>query len=76
MQRFEVLKRRRVAGCETLILRDLAHGTFTVARDWTDWADPTVVDTLGLPPQRLDAESLLELVVVVERLTQQLSGRD
>ena len=75
-QRFQVLKTRRVAGCETLILRDLAHVTFTIARDWTDWADPTVVDTLGLPLQRLDADSLLELVVVVERLTQQLGRRD
>ena len=71
-----MLKTRRVAGCETLILRDLAHGTFTVARDCTDWADPTVVDTLGLPPQRLNADSLLELVVVVARLTQQLGRRD
>jgi hypothetical protein len=39
-QRFEVLKTRRLAGLDTLILRDLAHGSFSIARDWTDWADP------------------------------------
>jgi hypothetical protein len=71
-----VLKTRRVAGVETLILRDLAQGSFCVARDWTDWADPTVVDTLGLSPLPLDAESLLELVVVVERLVKQLERTD
>jgi len=71
-----VLKTRRVAGSETLLLRDLAHGSFAVARDWTDWADPTVGDTLGLPPQRLDAASLLELVVFVERLAKQLQRTD
>ena len=71
-----MLKTRRVAGIETLLLRDLAHGSFSIARDWTDWADPTVVDTLGLPPQRLEAESLLELIVFVERLAKQLGRTD
>jgi len=68
-QSFQVLKTRRTAGRETLILRDPAHGSFCVAREWTDRADPTLLDTLGLPPQRLDATSLLELVVFVKRLT-------
>jgi len=75
-QRFQVLKTRRVAGVETLLLRDLAHGSFSVARDWTDWADPTIIDTLGLPPQRLEAESLLELVALVEGLVKQLGRTD
>jgi hypothetical protein len=75
-QRFQVLKTRRVAGIETLLLRDLAHGSFSVARDWTDRADPTVSETLGLPLQRLDAESLLELAAFVERLAKQLGRTD
>ena len=68
-QRFEVLKKRRVAGVDTLILRELERGSFSVAREWTDWADPTLSDSLGLPPQRLDAQSLLELVSLLEVLT-------
>jgi hypothetical protein len=69
-QRFEVLKKRRVAGVDTLILRELDRGSFSIAREWTDWADPTLSDSLGLPRQRLNAHSLLELVTLLEVLTQ------
>jgi len=65
-QRFEVLKKRHIAGVDTLILRELERGSFSVAREWTDWADPTLPDSLGFPPQRLDAQSLLELVTLLE----------
>jgi hypothetical protein len=68
-QCFEVLKKRRVAGVDTLILRELTRGSFSVVREWTDWADPLPTASLGLPPQRLDAESLLELVTLLEALT-------
>ena len=68
-QRFEVLKKRRVAGVDTLILRELERGSFSVAREWTDWGDPTLSDSLGLPPQRLNIQSLLELVTLLEVLT-------
>ena len=68
-QRFEVLKKRRVAGVDTLILRELERGSFSVAREWTDWADPTLSDSFGLPSQQLDTQSLLELVTLLEVLT-------
>ena len=68
-QRFEVLKKRRVAGVDTLILRELERGSFSVAREWTDWADPTLSDSAGLPPQRLNVRSLLELANLLEALT-------
>ena len=68
--RFEVLKKRRVAGVDTLILRELKRGSFSVAREWTDWADPPITDSLGSPPQRLHPQSLLELVALVEVLIQ------
>src|SRR5436853_5018657 len=64
-QRFEVLKARRIAGTDTLLLRELDRGSFSIAREWTDWADPP----LGLPPQRLDAGSLFELATLLEQLT-------
>ena len=61
-QRFEVLKKRRIAGIDTLILRERQRGSFSIAREWTDWADPSLYDLLAFPPQRLDADSLFELV--------------
>jgi len=56
-------------GVDTLILRELERGSFSVAREWTDWADPPLSDSLGFPPQRLDAQLLLELVTLLEVLT-------
>jgi hypothetical protein len=69
-QRFPVLKKRRIAGKDTLILRGLDCGTFSVAREWTDWADPSPGDSLRLPLRRLDADSLLALVTLLDSLTQ------
>jgi len=69
-QRFEVLKKRRIAGVDTLILRECKRGSFSIAREWTDWADPSLYDPLDLPPQRLNADSLFELVTLLEQLTQ------
>jgi hypothetical protein len=70
-QRFRVLKARRVAGVETLILRELQRGSFAVVREWTDWAAPSSGRVPSLPPRRLDIEPLLELVALVEQLTHQ-----
>src|SRR5215471_9550546 len=67
-QRFEVLKKRRVAGADTLILRELERGTFSVPREWTDWADPSPYDSLTLPPHRLAADCLFELVALLDAL--------
>jgi Family of unknown function (DUF5372) len=75
-QRFPVLKKRRIAGNDTLILRGLDCGTFCVAREWTDWADPSPVDSLKLPRRRLDAEFLLALVTLLEQLPQQSTEKD
>ena len=67
-QRFEVLKKRRVAGVDTLILRESERGSFSIAREWTDWADPSVYDSPNLPLPRLKAESLFELATLLEQL--------
>ena len=67
-RRFEVLKKRRVAGVDTLILRELERGTISVPREWTDWADPSASDALTLPPQRLAADCLFELVALLDAL--------
>jgi hypothetical protein len=68
-RRFEVLKKRRVAGVDTLILRELERGTFSVPRAWTDWADPSPYDSLTLLPQRLAADCLFELVALLDALS-------
>ena len=68
-QRFQVLKARRIAGIDTLLLRELDRGTFSIAREWTDWADPSPYGSLDIPPRRLDASLLFELVALLERLT-------
>ncbi len=67
-QRFEVLKERRVAGVDTLILRELERGTFSVPREWTDWADLSPYDSLALPPRRLAGDSLFTLAALLEEL--------
>lgn len=66
--RFEVLKKRRVAGVDTLILRELERGTLSIPREWTDWADPTPYDSLTRPPHRLAADCLFELVALLDAL--------
>jgi hypothetical protein len=74
-QRFPVLKKRRIAGNDTLILRGLDCGTFSVAREWTDWADPLPADSLKLPLRQLDADSLLALVTLLEQIPSDLKKR-
>jgi len=64
-QLFDVLYSLLIAVIVTLLLRELDLGSFSIAREWTDWADPS----LGLPPQRLDANSLFELATLLEQLT-------
>jgi hypothetical protein len=51
------------------------RGSFSIAREWTDWYDPSPYESLSLPPRRLDAESLFDLVDLLEQLiTQEQKG--
>ena len=68
-QRFQVLKARRIAGIDTLLLRELDRGSFSIAREWTDWADLSPYCLLGLASRRLDADLLFELAALLEQLT-------
>jgi hypothetical protein len=63
------LKERRTAGIDTLLVRELDRGAFSIAREWTDWADPSPYGSLGLPQRRLDADSLFELAALLKQLT-------
>jgi Family of unknown function (DUF5372) len=66
-------KDMRLAGVDTLILRGLEPGTFSVAREWTDWADPDPYSALGLPPRRWDLDLLLDLANLLEQLSSKSS---
>jgi uncharacterized protein DUF5372 len=68
-QRFLVLKERRVAGVDTLILRNAERGSFAVAKEWTDRATPSSCEAPGMTPGRLDAQLLLDLIALVEQLS-------
>jgi hypothetical protein len=67
-QRFEVLNKRRVAGVDTLILRECKRSSFSIARDWTDWAYPSGYDSFGWRQCRFEAKSLCGLATLVEQL--------
>jgi len=67
-QRFPVLKTRRVAGTETLLLGHVERGSFSVAREWTDWGAPTVEDGCEVPARCFDLDMLLELIALIDQL--------
>jgi len=62
------LKARRTTGADTLLLRELDRGSFSIPREWTDWADPSPYDALNMAQRRLNPDSLLELAALLERL--------
>jgi len=64
-QRCEILKVRRVAGVETFILRHPERGSYAVAREWTDRAEPASQDPSCSP---LDVERLLQLAALLGQL--------
>jgi hypothetical protein len=67
-QRFPVLKTRRVGGVDTLLLGHAERGSFSIAREWTDWGTPSVHDGVGVTACRFDLEMLLELIDLVDQL--------
>jgi hypothetical protein len=67
-QRFEVLKPRQVAGTETLIVRDGERGSFSIARDWTDWGAPEPSAGLTASAGKLAFEPLMELLALIRVL--------
>ena len=46
------------------IVREREYGSFSIAREWTDWADPLH----DVTPGRFDSESLFELVTLLEHI--------
>jgi len=67
-QQFSVLKRRRVSGVETLIIRHPDRGSLAVAEEWTDWGHPSICADAVFQNTMLEFESLLELAGLVNQL--------
>jgi hypothetical protein len=67
-QRFPVLKTRSVSGTDTLLLRDAERGSFSIAREWTDWGTPSVHDDTIGPVCYFDLHMLLELIALIDQL--------
>jgi len=67
-QRFAVLKTRRIAGVDTLILKYAGRGSFSISREWTDWGTPSCYDGTHIPPHFFDIGLLLDLVALIEHL--------
>ena len=67
-ERFEVLKTRRVAGTDTLILRHPDRGSYSVAREWTDWGVPDACSGAIETTRKLAVEPLLELAELLREL--------
>jgi hypothetical protein len=51
-------------------VREPRYGSISIAREWTDWADPSASDILGRPPCCFEAESLFQLVTLLEHLSE------
>jgi hypothetical protein len=73
-QRFTVLKRRRVAGAETFLVRSESGENLSLLREWTDLADPSEI-AAGETPRILDARRLLVLSELVARLLSKSSSK-
>jgi hypothetical protein len=69
-QRFEVLKNRRVAGVNTLILRHADRGSYTVAQEWTDWGLPDASISSTKTTHKLAVKPLLQLADLLAELSE------
>ncbi len=67
-QRFEVLKTRRVGGVETLLIRHPEFGSTAVARDWTDWAGPSLDRPDPEPAAPIGFDALLAVATLLAGL--------
>ena len=67
-QRFEILKTRRAAGIDTLILHHPDRGSYTVAQEWTDWGLPDASTGSSETTHKLAVEPLLQLTGLLTEL--------
>ena len=65
---FKILKTRKVAGVDTMILEGSHSGTFAVPREWTDQANPGTYDRLDICAPILCFRCLFALAELIEQI--------
>jgi hypothetical protein len=73
-QRFEVLKTRCVGGVETLLIRHPEFGSTAVAREWTDWAGPSLDRPGSESSPPIDFDALLAVAMLLSGLDESGGG--
>jgi len=68
-KRFPVLKKRRVSGRDTLILKGSSLGTFAVPEEWTDKNSFTADSPCNSHLPILDFKCLLDLRQLIKKIT-------
>jgi len=74
-QYFKILKTRKVAGEDTIILQGSDSGTLAVPREWTDQADPSTYDRLDICAPILCFRCLLDLTKLIEQIEKESLDR-
>ena len=67
-RQFKILKMRKFAGEDSLILQGSYRGTFAVPKDWTDQATPCLDDSFDVSPSFLCLRCLLKLTDVIAQI--------
>jgi hypothetical protein len=73
-QRFPILKHCRLRGIDMLLLEGTTLGSFAIAREWTDQADPFLVPSNKAPPI-LEPSCLIALANLAKQCRLQLQKR-
>ena len=68
-QKFRVLKTRKMAAEDTIILQGSYRGTFSVPEDWTDRANPCLADYADVSPSFLCIRCLLALTDIIDPMS-------
>ncbi len=70
-----LLKCRTVLGVECVVLKGSVSGSFSVPKDWTSMRSSDRYQDAGVPPTILRLDRLLELVDLVNALSESVSSR-
>ncbi len=70
-QKFRILKTRKVAAEDTIILQGSYRGTFAVPKDWTDQASPCLSNYAAVSPSCLCMRCLLALTNIIDQISKE-----
>jgi hypothetical protein len=70
-QKFRILKTRKVAAEDTIILQGSYRGTFAVPKDWTDQASPSPAHYAAVSASFLCIRCLLALTNIIDQMSEE-----